>query len=172
MRQLSLAIESTLPKLESNEDGGMAFLLHPSVQRPAASPCLWPYAKLSVRIGSRWRQWKSVLWSNYACHSSNFGVCCILDNIVFSSSRGHLPGSSLPRLPTQGTISILSMWLQSISFHNRFLLLFPQACKSNFTQYQNLCSTKNAGIEYSEKIALLLNTACVNRTPLSFLLWK
>lgn len=122
----------------------------------------------SVHVDSNWRQWKSLLGSSSVCHSSNIDTCCVLDNIVLSSSIGHLQGGSLPSLPTQGTISILSMWLQSISFRNRFLLLFPQACKSNFTQHQNLCSIKNAGIECREKIALLLNIVCVNRTPLSF----
>lgn len=122
----------------------------------------------SAHIGTNWRQWKSLLGSSSVCYSSNIDTCSFLDNIVLSSSTGHLQGGSLLSLPTQGTISILSMWLQSISFRNRFLLLFPQACKSNFTQHQNLCSIKNAGIECREKIALLLNMVCVNRTPLSF----
>lgn len=78
---------------------GCGFLLCPGVQCPTLSSSLYPYAKHSVCISSHWRHWKSALWSSYACHSSNFGVCCILDKIVFSSPIGHLPGSSLPPSP-------------------------------------------------------------------------
>lgn len=36
------------------------------------------------------------------------------------------------------------MRLQAISFHNKVLLLFPQACKSNGIWGSNLCSAKKA----------------------------
>lgn len=53
-----------------------------------------------------WLQVLEVLCSNYTCHSSDFGVCCILDYTVFSSSIGHLPGRSLaPSSPKEQSLS-------------------------------------------------------------------
>lgn len=53
-----------------------------------------------------WLQVMEGLCSNLTCHSSNFGVCCISDNTVFSSSIGHLPGSSLaPSSPKEQSLS-------------------------------------------------------------------
>lgn len=143
-----------------------------SVWWPTVSLSLWPYVKCSVLIGSCWRQWKSVLWSNYACHSSNFGICCILDNIVFSSSIGHLPGSSLPRSPPKE--QSLSSQCDYSPFHSLIGFFYYSLRHAN----QILLSTKIFVLQRmlassaAKKIALLLNMVCVNRTPLSFLLWK
>lgn len=116
-------------------------------------------------VCSSWRPWKSALGSTSIHYSSAWAcvvcwikLCFLLQQAIFKAVA----------FPSPHPIPILSMWLQSISFHNRFLLLFPQACKWNFTQHRNLCSTRMLAWGAAKKIALLLNMVCVNRTPLSF----
>lgn len=128
----------------------------------------WPCAKHAVHTSSCWRWWTSVLWSNYMCHSSNFGLCCILDNIVFSSSTGHLPGSNLTPSPPKE--QSLSSQCDYSPFHSIIGFFYYSLKHSN----QILLSTKIFVLQIMlassavKKIAVLLNTVSVNRTPLYF----